>query len=57
MPQLLKDLIQDLVRKSWNETHFMEEGRKKARQCKFHQLWAEDHLTKFDLKTGPTVNF
>ena len=55
--QLLKNLISDLMRRSWNETRFMEEDRRRIRQRKIRQLWADDRLTKFDPKTGPTVNF
>ena len=55
--QLLKDLITDLIRRSWNETRFMDDDRKVIRQRKIRQLWAEDRLTKFDPKAGPTVNF
>jgi len=29
--ETLKELIQDLIRKSWNATRFMEEGRRKIR--------------------------
>ncbi len=57
MTQVLKDLISDLVRRNWNKTHFMEEGRWANRQRELQQLWADSCLTKFDPKTGPTVNF
>ncbi len=38
--QVLKDLISDLARRNWNETRFMEEGRRANRQRELRQLWA-----------------
>jgi len=32
--ETLEELIQDLIRKSWNATHSMDEGRRKVHQCK-----------------------
>ena len=55
--QLLKELISDLRRRSWNETRSMEEERRILRQRKIRQLWADDRLTQFYPKTGSTVHF
>ena len=55
--QLLKELITDLIKKSWNATRFMEAGSKATRQRDLRKLWAVDRLTKFDPKEGPSVDF
>ena len=55
--EALKELLSDLVRKSWNATRFMEGGRRLDRQHDLCTLWADKQLVDFDLKTGPTVNF
>jgi hypothetical protein len=55
--ELLKELIQDLVRKSWNATRFMEDGKRKTRQRALRALWADKRFADFDAKTGPTVDF
>src|SRR5882757_8688665 len=55
--ETLKNLIADLVRKSWNATKFMEEGRRLERQRELRALWADKRLTDLGLKTGPTVDF
>jgi len=43
--ETLKNLITDLVRKSWNATRFMEDGRRLDRQCELWTLWADKQLT------------
>ena len=53
----LKELIRDLIRKSWNATRFMEGRRKLERQDTIKALWAHGHFTDFDPKTGPSVDF
>ena len=53
----LKDLIKDLVRKSWNATRFMEGDWRLIRQCELRTLWADKRFADFDLKKGPTVDF
>ena len=53
----LKGLISDLVRKSWNATRFMEDGRRSIRQRELRALWADERFANFDLKTGPSVDF
>jgi len=55
--QLLKGLLTDLVTKSWNATHFMEESKRVRKQKKLRKLWAEEKLTKFDPLVGPQINF
>ena len=55
--QILKGLLTDLLTKSWNATHFMEEDRKLKKQKKLQKLWAEKKLTKFDPLAGPQINF
>ena len=55
--ETLKELITDLIRKSWNATRFMEGARRKNRQHDLRNLWADKQLVDFDLKTGPTVDF
>ena len=56
-PQILKELMSDLIKKSWNATRFMEEGSKATGHRALQRLWAEDRLTKFDPIKGPTVDF
>ena len=53
----LKELIRDLIQKSWNATHFMEGRRKLERQNAIKTLWAHGRFTDFDPKTGPSVDF
>ena len=53
----LKEIITDLVRKSWNATRFMESGARKNRQRKLRALWADKHFADFDHTEGPTVDF
>ena len=55
--QLLREMITDLIKKSWNPTRFMEAGSKATRQRNLRKMWAADRLTEFDPKEGPTVNF
>jgi hypothetical protein len=55
--EALKDLITDLVRKSWNATRFMEGGKRLIRQRELRTLWADKRFAEFDLKIGPTVDF
>ncbi len=55
--QTLKEMISDLVRKSWNVTRFMEEEMKESQQNDLHKLWADGSLTDFGPRTGPKVNF
>jgi len=54
--ETLKDLIQDLIRKSWNATRFMEEGSRKIRQRELRKIWADKKFASFDAKTGPTID-
>ena len=53
----LKEFISDLIRKSWNVTHFMEDKRKRNHQCDLCTLWADKKFVDFDLKKGPTTDF
>ena len=53
----LKVLIREQVRKSWNATRFMKGDRRKNSQDAIRSLWAENRFAKFDLKTGPVVEF
>ena len=39
--EVLKGLIKDLVRKSWNATHFMEGSRRMDCQTTLRALWAD----------------
>jgi len=55
--QILKELLTDLVTKSWNATRFIEEGKRRRKQKKLRKLWAEEKLTKFDPLAGPQTNF
>ena len=57
--ETLKELLQDLIRKSWNATRFMEGGRKTTRQRELRTRWADKSCAVFDsgLKTGLTVDF
>ena len=54
--QLLRELITELITKSWNATRFLEEGRKVTRQRAIRRLWADDQLTKFNPITGPQAS-
>jgi len=54
--EALKDLIQDIIRKSWNATRFLEGGRRMKRQCALRSLWADKRFADFTPKTGPTVD-
>ena len=55
--ETLKNLVTDLVRRSWNATKYMEKRRKVMRQNELRSLWAEDRLTNFAHKQGPIVDF
>jgi len=55
--EVLKELIRDLIRKSWNATRFMEGGRRLTRQRAFKTLWADGRFADFNPKTGPSVDF
>jgi hypothetical protein len=50
---LLKDLI---IRKSWNATRFMDDGRK-TRQNALRTLWADKRFADFDPKTASNRQF
>ena len=54
--QILKGLLTDLVIKSWNTAHFMEEDKKLRKQKKPRKLWAKKNLTKFDPLAGPCTD-
>jgi ribonuclease HI len=54
--ELLKTLIEDLIRKSWNATRFMDEDRRMRRQAALRSLWADKQFVYFDPKKGPTFN-
>lgn len=54
--EILKQLISDLVRKSWNVTRFMEGGRGLDRQRELRTLRTDKRLVELDLET-PTVDF
>ena len=47
-----KDLIADLVRKSWNAARFMES---ETRQRDLRTLRVDKQIADFDLMKGPTV--
>ena len=55
--ETLKNIITDLVRKSWNATKFMESGARKIRQRKLRTLWADKQFANFDHIQGPKVDF
>ena len=55
--ETLKELLSDLVRRSWNATRFMEYGRRADRQRDLRTLWVDEKLEVFDPKAGPTVDF
>ena len=40
--ETLKELLYDLIRKSWNATRFMEDGRRIDRQHDLRTLWADE---------------
>ena len=52
----LRELIRDLMRKGWNATRFIKDGRRTIRRRAVRSLWADGHLVVFDPKTGPTVD-
>ena len=52
----LRELIRELIRKSWNSIRFMEGGIRLRRQRAIKVLWAEGRLTNFDPKTGSLVD-
>ena len=45
------------MRKSWNATRFIEGGRRETSQHALRVLWAEDRFVRFDLETGPFIEF
>ena len=53
----LRNIISDLVRKSWNATKFMEVKARKIQQQKLRTLWADKQFTNFNHIQGPTVDF
>jgi len=55
--QVLKELISDLIRNSWNATLFMAEEMKVNRQRDLQKLWADGRLTDFGHRLGPKVDF
>ena len=55
--QVLKELISDLIRNSWNATLFMAEEMKENRQRDLQKLWADGRLTDFGHRMGPKVVF
>ena len=54
--EALKDILSDLMRKSWNATLFMEGGRRWTRQRELQAFWADKLFTNFDHKTGRIVD-
>ena len=57
MAETLRNIISDLVRKSWNANKFMENRARKIRQRKLRILWADIQFADFDHTQGPTVDF
>jgi len=55
--EVLKELTRDLIRKSWNATRFLEDGRRKTQQRTIKTLWADGKFVEFNPKTGPAVDF
>ena len=55
--QVLKEMISELVRKSWNATRFMTEEMKGSRRSDLRKLWADGSLTDFDHHKGPVIDF
>ena len=55
--ETLKELLSDLVRRSWNATRFMEYGKRADRQRDLRTLCVDEKLVVFDPKAGPTVDF
>jgi len=55
--ETLKELIWELVRKTWNATRFMEGGGRLARQRAIKTLWADKRFADFNLKTDPSIDF
>ena len=52
----LKELIKDLIRKSWNATRFMEGKWRLAWQHAIKTLWVDGRFTNFGPKAGPSVD-
>jgi hypothetical protein len=55
--QILKELLSDPVRKSWDATRLMKTSRKENKQQALRKLWAEKRMTEFDPGSGPHINF
>ena len=53
--ETLKNIITNLVRKSWNATKFMESRAREICQRKLRTLWADKQFA--DLTTCPKVDF
>jgi len=53
--EILKELISDIKRKSWNATRFMEGVRRSDRQRELRALWADKRPVDFDLKQVRTL--
>jgi len=48
--EVLKELIGDLIRKSWNATRFMEGRRRSTRQRAIKTLWADGRVADSTLR-------
>ena len=54
--ETLKGLIRDLIRRSWNATRFLEDGRRLPRQRAIKTLWASGRFVDFRPKIAPSVD-
>ena len=48
--ETLKELIRDIIRKSWNSTQLMEGRERLTRQCAIKALWAEGRFADLTRK-------
>ena len=54
--EILRELISDMIRKSWNTTRFLIDSKKRTRRA-LRVLWAHGHFTKLDPRSIPTFDF
>ena len=55
--ETLRELIRDMIRKSWNATRFLVDSKKRTRRRALRVLWAHGHFTKLDPRSNPTFDF
>ena len=54
--EALKEMIRDIIRKSWNSTLLIKGRERLTRRRAIKALWAEVRFADFDPKTGPTID-